>query len=201
MRNFRVLRVAIVAAAAGVLLWPAAGCQRSPRPAAPAADQIDEDEFNDLAVRSAFDEQARAAVVTERSIYGHHFEPGGTALNGLGERQVDILAAAYRDAGEVEINVADDGSPAERRAGRLEAVRQAFLERGLATDALDLVAGRPGGQGLPSVYVIGALTGTDEGLEGGSGGSRSQGSRGGSSGSSGRSSGMSGSSGSYSGGR
>src|SRR4051812_41982609 len=100
--NMITSKASILTAAAALLA--VAGCQHKAADA--SADRTpDERTLNTLMVQSAYDQNERNAIVTERTIYGHHFRPASAELNDLGLRQVRVLADAYHDDA-VHVNVA-----------------------------------------------------------------------------------------------
>ncbi len=132
--------------AAGSLLLPLAlaGCQSD--------NNADDGEQNSMMIKFAQDQNVRNGIVSQRTVYPYHFEPGTAAFTDLGDRAVEMLAGAYRGV-PVEINVIrGDASPDLYRL-RVQAVRQKLLDAGLNASALTLSDGLPGGPGIPSEYV------------------------------------------------
>lgn len=129
---------------AGLLVLAVAGCE-SEKP-------VDEAGQNSLMVRLALDQSVHNATVSLRTIYPHYFEPESAVLNGLGEREIEALASAYR-AVPARINVFQGDASAELYAARVETVRKKLVSAGLVPSAITITDGLPGGPGLPSAYV------------------------------------------------
>jgi hypothetical protein len=104
-------------------------------------------------VREPFDDQARLAVLRQRAIFDHHFEPFSTHLTPLGERDLQILAAAMRrDGGRISL---PRGSCSESlHAARVLAVRAALEADGIAPDRIELDEGPIGGRGVATTEAI-----------------------------------------------
>src|SRR3954453_11656917 len=98
MDTAAIRRSATTIAVAAALLAGAAGCRnREKGTTTAAADQLPTDErtLNSLMGRAAEDDNERNAILAERTIYSHAFQPATAELNELGMRQVRILANAY----------------------------------------------------------------------------------------------------------
>ena len=96
---------------------------------------------------------AQAAVIREHTLYAHHFERDGAALNQLGQRDVHWLAQHYlaNPFGlPVSLNVRCAGVPEALYERRLESVRAAFEQQGLDASLIAIEDGVPGGDGLAS---------------------------------------------------
>jgi hypothetical protein len=96
-----------------------------------------------------FDDQGRAAVVRQRTIFDYQFVPGSASLNTLGSRDLEYLADAMRvDGGTIAVR---RGQADERLyAARLDAVRRALARRGIGQDRVALSDGLAGGAGVES---------------------------------------------------
>jgi hypothetical protein len=96
-----------------------------------------------------FDDQVRAGVVRQRTIFDYQFVPGSASLNTLGSRDLGYLADAMRvDGGTIAVRrgQADD----RLYAARLDAVRRALTRRGIGQDRVALSDGLAGGAGVES---------------------------------------------------
>lgn len=137
--------------AAPVAVLSVAGCTPSP-PAEVDRVRI-EDHLLEPADRAfasqPFDDQARAAVVSQRTIFDHQFVAGSASLTSLGARDVGFLADAMRtDGGTIAVRRgrADDGL----YQARVATVRRALMARGIPGDRIALADGLSRGQGIES---------------------------------------------------
>jgi hypothetical protein len=111
--------------------------------------------------RAYAEEAAQAAVIREHTLYAHHFEPDGAALNQLGQRDVRWLAQHHLENPyglPVSLSVRCAGVAQALYEQRLESVRAAFEQQGLDASLLAIGDGLPGGDGLASARVHAALT-------------------------------------------
>ena len=102
----------------------------------------------------------QAAVIREHTLYAHHFERDGAALNQLGQRDVHWLAQHYLENPfglPVSLNVRCAGVTEALYQRRLESVRAAFEQQGLDASLVAIEDGVPGGDGLASGRVHEAL--------------------------------------------
>lgn len=104
-------------------------------------------------VREPFDDQARLAVLRQRALFDHHFEPFSSHLTSLGERDLQILAAAMRRDGG-RISLPRGGCSESLHAARVEAVRAALEADGIAADRIELDGGPIGGRGVSTAEAI-----------------------------------------------
>lgn len=111
--------------------------------------------------RAYFEESAHAAVIREHTLYAHHFEQDGAALNQLGQRDVQWLAAHYLENPfrlPLSLNVRCAGVTEALYRERLSSVRAAFEQQGLDGSLIAIEDGLPGGDGLASARAHAALT-------------------------------------------
>jgi hypothetical protein len=96
-----------------------------------------------------FDDQRRAGVVRQRTIFDYQFVPGSASLTPLGARDLGYLAEAMRtDGGTIAVR---RGQADERLyVARLEAVRRTLALRGIGPDRIALSDGLAGGAGVES---------------------------------------------------
>ena len=96
-----------------------------------------------------FDDQVRAGVIRQRTIFDHQFLPGSASLTTLGSRDIGYLAEAMRlDGGTIAVR---RGHADERLyVARMDSVRRALAVRGIAPDRIALSDGLPGGSGVES---------------------------------------------------
>lgn len=95
------------------------------------------------------DDQVRAGVVRQRTIFEFQFVPGSATLTPAGMRDLGFLAGAMRlDGGTIAVRrgVAGDGL----YRARLESVRRTLAARGIGPDRIALSDGLAGGTGIES---------------------------------------------------
>jgi hypothetical protein len=100
-----------------------------------------------------FDDQARAGVVRQRTIFDHQFVPGSASLSTAGSRDLGYLADAMRiEGGTIAVR---RGQADERLySARLDAVRRALARLGIGPDRVALSDGLAGGAGVESVEAL-----------------------------------------------
>ena len=96
-----------------------------------------------------FEDQARAAVLRQHTIFDYQFVSGSASLTTLGSRDLGYLAEAMRlEGGTIAVR---RGHADERLyAARLDSVRRALALRGIGQDRVALVDGLAGGRGVES---------------------------------------------------
>lgn len=129
----------------------------TPKPPAEADRARIEDRLLEPADRQfakqPFDDQARAAVVRQHTLFDHHFEAGSADLTPLGRRDLRWLCdAMFRDGGT--ICVPRGQASARLHAGRMEAVRRGLTSRGIPVDRVSLADALPGGIGADSLEAL-----------------------------------------------
>jgi len=144
----RIRPIALLAVPAAVL---SAAC--TPKPPA----EVDRVRVDDRLLEPAdrqfatqpFEDQVRAAVVRQRTIFDHQFVPGSPSLNTLGSRDLGYLVDAMRvDGGTIAVRrgQADD----RLYVARLDTVRRALARRGIGQDRVSLSDGLACGAGVES---------------------------------------------------
>ena len=93
------------------------------------------------------------AIIAQSTVYPYHFVPDAAELNGLGQRDVSVLAAHLRDhAGSL---VVSRGSVSQQlHDARVKAVLAALEQEGVPANQVAVREGLPGGDGVASVRVI-----------------------------------------------
>lgn len=149
------LRPFIAAAAGAALLGLAAACSSPPRDAPERVRVGDEMQRSaDAAfVREPFDDQARLAVLRQRALFDHHFEPFSTRLTPLGQRDLGWLAEAVRRDGG-SISLPRGGCSESLHEARVLAVTDALLTDGIAADRIEVESGAQGGRGVSTAAAI-----------------------------------------------
>lgn len=100
-----------------------------------------------------FDEQARQAVLSERSLNESHFLPGSAGLTVRGKRALEILAEDMAATGG-RLSVERGAADGALQAARIESVKTALAEAGIAPDRVRIDEAGPGGQGGTSSEAL-----------------------------------------------
>lgn len=167
------LAIPLLACAAAAL----SGCDRGYR-----TRHIDDEvpAANVWMVRTMSDEAVENAVVAQRTIYPYHFVRDSAELTPVGERDVRVLAAHFRDhPGSLNVR-RGDGADGLFDA-RTRSVAEALARHGVEPSSIRLTDNLPGGDGVSSDRAIEILkAGTRMGGGGYAGGGEAGGSGGGS---------------------
>lgn len=145
----------VACAACATAIGMPAGC--SPKPPAEVDRVRIEDRLLEPADRQfalqPFEDQARAAVVRQHTLFDYHFESGSTDLTPLGRRDLRWLTdAMLRDGGTICI---PRGQAAPKlHAARMAAVRRGLASRGIQEDRVSLADALPGGGGVDSLEAL-----------------------------------------------
>lgn len=132
-----------------------AGCSTPAQPSGPRVTMSDEEQLAaDMAfTQRPFDDQARAGVIRQRTLFEHHFEPGSAQLTSLGRRDLGMLADAMSSTGG-SISVQRASASKDLYAARLETVRDALVARGIPTDRVKLDGQPAGGTGVATSHAV-----------------------------------------------
>ena len=169
------LAVPSVALAASLL----AACSATPMNLDPQADAVTHQQiaFDSWAVASVRDAAVSASVLEQHALYPYHFAPNSPALTELGQRDLSILADAYKEnPGPLTLVKAD--TPDDLYNRRKDAIASALQQAGVPADKVIIADGIPGGPGMtgneavmsrkakkdsfgPSVSDTGSVTITD----------------------------------------
>ena len=98
-----------------------------------------------------------AGIVSQHTLYPHHFVANGADLNELGMRDLCVLADHYKD-NPGSLNVRRKGAPAELYEQRLATVSAMLAERGVDTGRVRMSNALPGGDGISSERALVILT-------------------------------------------
>ena len=93
------------------------------------------------------------AIVVQRSLFAYHFIPDSADLNELGMHDLQVLAAHFVDH-PGEMNVRRGAASEDLYHDRVERVAEALAGMGVARDAIRIVDGKPGGDGVSSARMI-----------------------------------------------
>lgn len=93
------------------------------------------------------------AIVTQHTLYPYHFVTGTAQLNDLGSRDLSVLTDHFLKAGG-DLNVHRGGVPQALYDARVKTVLESLAAAGVASGAVAVKDGLPGGEGLSSERVI-----------------------------------------------
>jgi hypothetical protein len=93
------------------------------------------------------------AIVTQHTLYPYHFVAGTAQLNDLGQRDLSVLMDHFLKAGG-DLNVHRGSAPQPLYDARVKTVLEGLAAAGVASGAVAIKDGLPGGEGLSSERVI-----------------------------------------------
>jgi hypothetical protein len=131
-------------------------------------------------VNMTFDQQARNAAVTERTVYPYHFAADGAELNALGLRHLEALASGSRLARPdrpLRVNVSRGEAAADLYEARVTEVRARLEAAGVEPERVTFVDEVPGGKGISTERLLTAGQDQQARPGGASGGGQSGGFR------------------------
>ena len=120
-------------------------CQEKPSPYAPDLDS--------RLVQEIESPEITGAIVSEHTLYPYHFVTDSTTLNELGERDLRVLAAHFRD-NSGDLNVRRAGASKELYNARVASVLEQLRRHGVAVNRIKVADGLPGGEGMTSERVV-----------------------------------------------
>ena len=93
------------------------------------------------------------AIVTQHTLYPYHFVAGTAQLNDLGQRDLSVLTDHFLKAGG-DLNVHRGGATQTLYDARVKTVLESLAAAGVASGAVAVKDGLPGGEGMTSERVI-----------------------------------------------
>ncbi len=104
-------------------------------------------------VRDPIQDQAKQAILRERTLHASDFQPGSARLSKVGTRHLAILADALRtDGGEIAVDRGDAGEKLHR--DRVAEVRRKLQESGIAAERFEIVSESPDGSSASTVDAL-----------------------------------------------
>jgi hypothetical protein len=140
------MRIWMAAITATVALW-VGGCN------SPEWPTQRRNVMNTWAVEQYNQDSEHAAIIRQHTLYPYHFVEYGADLNELGERDLGVLAAHYRD-NPGTLNVRQLGTSNDIYEARLATVTTMLTDMGVDTDRIRLGGGMAGGEGVSSARMI-----------------------------------------------
>ena len=132
-----------------------AACMSQPKPQ-PNSVRVQDDvqrEADRKFAQEPFDDQVRQGVIRQKAIFESQFKPDTADLNSIGQRNVHILAQAMRESGG-RIAVPRGSANGTLHTARLNAVRKALTDEGIARDRVEVGDGNAGGPGLSTAEAL-----------------------------------------------
>lgn len=114
-----------------------------------------------------FDTSVSNGVIRQHTLFPYHFVNGAAGLNELGQHDLMVLAARYKEyPGKVNIRRGDADEALYR--ARVKTVLEDLTEAGVEAGRIQIADDLPGGDGIPSERVVTILreaesTGTKRG--------------------------------------
>jgi hypothetical protein len=124
------------------------GCQEEN-----VSETPDERVMNTKLMTTYSNTQIQNAIISEHTLYPHHFVKNGAQLNELGERDLAVLSGNFAMNGG-HLNVRKLDASDKLYQARVSVVRQKLEDNGIDTNRLSISDGMPGGSGMPSEKVL-----------------------------------------------
>jgi len=96
------------------------------------------------------------AIIVQRAIFPYHFVAETSELNGLGDRDVQVLAGHF-EKHRGRLSIRRGGASEELHQARVQAVVDALVENGMGREQIEVHDGAPGGTGMASGQLLLAL--------------------------------------------
>jgi len=96
------------------------------------------------------------SIIRQHTLFPYHFVNGATVLNELGQHDLAVLAAHYKEyPGKMNIRRGDADEALYR--ARVKTVLEGLTEAGVEADRIQIADDLPGGEGIPSERVVNIL--------------------------------------------
>ena len=115
--------------------------------------RVDKAYVNAKLVRSVQDTAIVNAIVRQHTIFPYHFVQNSSELNGLGQRDLQVLAEHYREY-PGQLNVRSGGASRDLYRARIETVMAFLRDADVDTAPIGIGDDLPGGDGMPSEQVV-----------------------------------------------
>jgi hypothetical protein len=138
-------------------------------------DPLDQSRVNKALVESYSDLAIQNAIIAQHTMYPYHFVADSAQLNGLGQRDLAVLASHFQQ-NPGQICLAKGQTEALLYQSRAQTIYEKLIQAGIPDQKIKITDGLPGGDGMPSNAVIEILENArttsfeDSGFGGGSGG-------------------------------
>ncbi len=98
------------------------------------------------------------AIIAQHTLFRYQFVRNAAVLNELGKRDLDILAAHFKEH-PGRLNIRRGNVAADLYEARVKRVVEVLTKAGVDTDAIRISDALPGGDGMPSERVLTILEG------------------------------------------
>jgi uncharacterized membrane protein YgcG len=137
---------------------------------------VDKGAINRGLISSYSDMAMQNAIVSQRTLYPYHFKTALADLNGLGRRDLAVLAEHFGQS-PWDLNIRRATESLEIYQARVEQAKQTLTELGLDPARITIADGLPGGRGMQTERMLTIQSAAEEAsgsqLSGGSGTSSS----------------------------
>ena len=127
------------------------GCQESTQP-----EPIDKSAVNSELINTFNDISMKNAIVAQHTLYPYHFIQNSGQLNELGQRDLSILAAHFKDY-PGQLNIRRGSTEKDLYQARVSYVLEQLTQAGVDSKRVSVADGMPGGRGMSSEQVIAIL--------------------------------------------
>jgi len=109
----------------------------------------DRAEYNAGLVSNVLDDAIRNSIIRQHSLFDYHFVRNSATLNELGQHDLQVLAARYKEHPGA-LNVRQGDTPADLYETRVNEVKRLLIEAGVDKDRVKVEDDLPGGDGTPA---------------------------------------------------
>lgn len=114
---------------------------------------IDQNTVNQKLTASYSDLAIQNAIIAQHTLFPYHFVNNSAQLNALGERDLAVLAAHFRQNPGKIVLVQGQTEPLLYQS-RAQTVYEKLLQAGIPNEKIQIGSGFAGGEGIPSTAVI-----------------------------------------------
>lgn len=129
-----------------------AGCE--PAPGQPHGKSL----VNEWLMRSYSEDAIKNAIIAQHTLYAYHFENNSASLNELGEHDVAILIAHFKE-NPGRLNVRWGEESRKLHSARVKTVVDALKKGAVEVAGVEFADAFPGGDGMASERVVKILIG------------------------------------------
>lgn len=110
-------------------------------------------DFDSALVNAYTDSGIHNAIIAQHTFFPYHFFANSERLNELGQRDLDVLAAHYREY-PGPVNVRRGDAPPALYDARVREVSRLLVKGGVPQDRLTVTDALPGGSGMASEQIV-----------------------------------------------
>lgn len=131
----------------GMFLVAVVGCNAARHPPRESG------QVNAWLMHTTSDAASENAIVAQRTLYAHHFVADSAVLNELGEADLSVLAAHFKEHPGT-MNVRRGDTPRELYDSRVKTVVEELAKAGVDTERISVEDALPGGDGMASESLV-----------------------------------------------